>query len=312
MTEETVVAPEETAAAKPAEETIQALRVRDRQTIFNTEDAGLKMYLNGFPKAGLHLLDLFMRPLAIPMRGGGLWKTPWVGMFKGNSWTNERHEIEHIAYHLGRCETGRFLKGHMGHDHELSRFMHYLGMVHIFIYRDLRDVAVSQTFHIMDTSTRGKTPMFSHPGKMSYMALGGFDEILTAVIAGHDIYPGIFERWAEYSFWLETAQNIGRCFPVRYEDIMTDPLNWGAAIIRYTLNRLEEAGCGRPDEFPVGDAAEMMWEIAQKTDHSATYREGRVGGWRNHFKPYHVAHFKSLDEFGWIQRMGYEKGYDWQ
>ncbi len=277
-----------------------------RQTMVNTEAAGIKFYLNGFPKAGLHLLDLLIRPLALPMADDQLWNAPWVGMFKGHSWTNERHDLEPICYRLGRAQPGRFLKGHLGHDHDLANFMYHLGLVHIFIYRDLRDVAVSQVFHILDSQQRGGKQLFGHPGKASYLTLGGFDEILTAVIGGHEKYPGILERWLEYFLWIDAAGAQERVLCLRYEDIMEDPIITSMDIIQYMIRRLKETTGQAPLNLPVMGIAEQMWESAQRTELSPTFREGRVGGWRRDFKPFHIAQFQALDTTQFISRLDYE------
>lgn len=278
----------------------------ERQTMLNSEAMGLKFFLNGFPKAGLHLLDLLMRPLAQPMIDDALWNTPWVGMFKQHSWSNERHATRHICYRLGRVQPGRFQKGHLGFDSTMASFMYNLGVVHVFIYRDLRDVAVSQVYHILDNSVAEDSGLaqFAHPGSARLQMMGGFDEILSAVIAGFDQFPGILDRWEQYQPWLEQTES-SRVHCVKFEDVMEDPIMTSMNIIKYMFTRLFESTGGEATNVPYEEIAGDMWRFAQRTDLSPTFREGRVGGWREHFKPFHIAQFQALDQSDLLAGLGY-------
>ena len=263
----------------------------------NTANIEAKFYLNGFPKAGLHLLDLMVRPIAMPMGYDPTWGTPWAGMYKGNSWTTRMMRKEQITLKLSRVTPGHFLKGHMGYTDVVNDLLFWSGVTHYFIYRDLRDVAVSQTYHIMSEEME----QFAHPAKEEYKALGGFDEILEAVLVGMDEYAGIFERWELFAPWLDQEWVM----KLRFEDIINDPLQWAIKIVNHLFERTEfllnipKKGRQIKGE-QLEDIAMEMVATSLRTAVSPTFRKGIPKEWKTHFNDHNKDLFKELDEGNWL------------
>ena len=63
------------------------------------------------------------------------------------------------------------------------------------------------------------------------------------------------------------------------------------------------------DPEDVKRLAERMVKATQSP--SPTFRKGKTGGWRDEFKPEHVAAFKRSDPDGWLVRLGYEGDGGW-
>lgn len=267
-----------------------------------TERFGPKLYLNGFPKSGLHWLELLVTPFVKPQAGGAHTLAMWVSSHKG-VWSNSWEDPEKVCWDWSNIRNGGYLKGHCAFHPVLANFAWLMGMAQVFIYRDLRDVAVSQTFHIMSES-----PQFVHPGKGAYSFLGGFNEILTAVIEGLKPFPGIIERWEMYAPWLEQ----GWVHSIKFEDGLKDPKECAFNIIDYGIDRTVKI---------VGEhiklSKERMYELAEKmavhsrmTAASPTFREGKIGSWKEHFTDEHKDLFK--EKAGdWLIKLGYEKDNKW-
>ncbi len=266
-----------------------------------------RFYLNGFPKAGLHLLDLMLRPMAMPMPHDPLWNTPWAGLYRGNSWTTEQYKMELLALKISRVTPGNFMKGHLGCDSRIERFLYYMGITKYFIYRDFRDVAVSQAYHIMVEDPED----FPHPGKAE-MQKHGFDSVLLDVINGYREFPGVMERWELYAPWLD----VDWVFSVSFEDIIADRLGWAEKMIDHFFGRMSfilEIPTGDkyiPDEQRL-DIAQEMVKLSKRTRLSTTFRKGLVGEWETHFKEQHIQAFKEHDVNNWLVRLGYEGDVDW-
>ena len=274
----------------------------------NTQNIEGKFYLNGFPKSGMHLIDLMVRPMAVPMAYDPTWNTPWAGMYKGNSWTTERVKLEKITLRISRLIPGHFLKGHLGYLPAMNDFLYYSGITHYFIYRDLRDVAVSQTYHIIDKEGL----LFGHPDKQLFWDLGGFDEILKAVLVGLDKYAGLFERWELFAPWLDEDWIMRLCF----EDVIRDPMFWAREMILHFFNRMETIleiprDKRQVSEKHLDEIAMEMVATSLRTGLSPTFRKGVPGEWKTHFKDHHKDLFKQLDEGDWLVRMGYEEDKSW-
>lgn len=267
-----------------------------------------RWYLNGFPKSGTHLLVSMLLPQARPMPPQQFHPREWVGTFQFNSWSEEWGNIRRICYGFGHLRPGHYYKGHCGYTTELANFLWHLGVAHVFIHRDLRDVAVSQTHHILSDKENWK-----HPEKDKYRDLGGFDEALEAVIVGLQTekayYPGVVARWAYYAPWLEKDWVL----PVQYRDLRLEPVEWAGKILEYGLWRLADTWgmeLIKPGEA-FADVVQEMADSSQDTDTSPTYRKGMVGGWREAFTERHKRLFKETDKDGWLVRLGYEEDAEW-
>ena len=229
-------------------------------------------------------------------------------MYKGSSFVLSLQRPNQITLKLSRVQPGHFLKGHMGYKDFVVDYMFWGGITHYFMYRDLRDVAVSQTYHIM----ADEQMVFVHPGRDQFMELGGFDEILEAVIVGLDEYVGIWRRWEEFDPWLYEAW----IHPIRFEDAINKPLEVSIKMLNHFFSRMEEL-LGIPDrtrqvtDEQVEEIAMEMVATGLRKKISPTFRKGLIGEWRTHFKDYHKDLFKQHDEEGRLIELGYEKDKDW-
>ncbi|NIV34405.1 MAG: hypothetical protein GWN58_34580 [Anaerolineae bacterium] len=262
------------------------------------EGVSPKWILNGFPKAGLHLLGSYLMPIARPQpEPGGYVGHDWAGSFLDSSWTCNWDLIERTTYKLGRVIDGWFLRSHIGHLPDIERFLYLLGVAHVFVYRDLRDVAVSQAHHILSDNEK-----LLHPGRELFEGWA-FEDVLRAVIVGHEDYPGIVERWALYEPWLHTDWVL--C--VRFEDLLAQRAEMAEAIWEYGLQRTvgiwgHTFETKRADYEPVLQA---MVDSSQNTAASPTFREGKTGGWRDVFTGAMCDLFRQHDPEGLLEAAGY-------
>ena len=264
-------------------------------------------YVNGFPKAGTHLLTAMLAPFARPMPDRRWAKAgTMISSFRYHAWVNEWHNPRYVTYALAHCDPGYYYRGHCGYREEFDRALDYAGLAMVFVYRDLRDVAVSQTFHILNEAEHAK-----HLDKAAYRQLGGFDEVLEAVICGLQVddsrygpvyYPGVIERWEQYRRWLDCPWVLS----VRYADARERPLHTATRIIRYGMERLSQCLEVEPPEIPpelLGEIGRAMVEHAQDTSHSPTFRRGRVGDWVLHFTERHTRMWREHDPHGWTEQI---------
>ena len=122
------------------------------------QDDGLKpKYLaSGLPKSGLHLVTAMLQAVCHPMPHTVFATTSWWGTFKWNSFSDQWIDWERLAYLFSRLQHGYFYKGHVGWRADIAEFIRLTGAAHVFIYRDLRDVCVSQTHHILNDDDEKK------------------------------------------------------------------------------------------------------------------------------------------------------------
>jgi len=257
---------------------------------------GVKLMLNGFPKSGLHLLGLMVTPFVGSIQDEMV-QTMWSGI--NGAWALEPLDLNDRLFKISRLGDGEFVFSHSVYNKKLADFLWYSGIGLVFIYRDFRDVAVSQTYHILaDDDT------YVHNGKDKYRELGGFDEVLAAVITGYDKYPGVMERWERYRPWLFVPWVLSLSF----EQLRLDPLGSAKRVFNYALNRMPMQFHKRVEVEPdtLDRMARKMVEHGNMTEYSSTFRKGKVGGWRDEFTLRHKKLFIQSDKHYRLAEMGYE------
>lgn len=262
-----------------------------------------KYVINGFPKSGTHLAAAFLRPIVDPVAHSELWGMNWAGTFDGNSWTEDWVPDTVTCYKLARLTDGHYLMSHLGHNETLESFIYLQGSCHILVYRDFRDVALSQAHHIMGGSK------YAHPNKGLYRGLGGLNEVLSAVIEGIDIFPGVMQRWEHYAPWFD----VEWVEPLSFEELRNRPHSAAKKIIEFGYGRLAQV----LQAYMVAD--EELWKphfaamvkASQDRKKSRTFRKGVSGQWKRVFTEEHKDKFKESDRDGWLVRLGYEKDNNW-
>ena len=246
--------------------------------------------LNAFPKAGTHYLAQLLQPLAAPNRA----TTRGIAGHTYQGWGWERRPAESVLLDLSVVRDGERTIGHLPADPRYAKFLYERGWAMIFLYRDLRDVAVSQASHLPS--------LRAHPFGERLIGLP-FEQRLSEIITGFadapggDWYPSLQRRWAEYAGWREW----GWVLPIRFEQAIEDRQGTCVAICDYLRRRT-----GRPYD----DNTIRAMERAHRPALSPTFRSGRPGAWRGELTG--KALQAARDELGPILvDLGYEQSLDW-
>ena len=251
-----------------------------------------KLYVNGFPKSGLHLAIRMTLPL-FEVANETIW-------FSTNPWTTGRGNIDKVVDKFSEIQSGTLLMGHTGYLRTLEKLFHGLQIYMMFVYRDLRDVAVSQTYHILDDQNGN----LHHPGRKDYSK--DKDEVLMAVIRGIPRWAGVVERWKTFEPWLK----FPFVFPVRFEDLIKKPEMCAKRFFKWVYEiALKGQEPSIDKELQLFIQGLMAVQLRQKD--SNTFRKGKVGSWKREFKPEHVQAFKESDKNQALLKLGYVKREDW-
>ena len=179
---------------------------------------------------------------------------------------------------------------------ENASFLTSAGRVNYFIYRDPRDLLVSQVFFATDMHE-------GHGMHDYYNSLPDFSERLKVAITGIDRdglkMVSVSQRYEGVFQWLE-QENVA-C--IRFEDLINDR----DATLNSMLDEVEKTGYKIPT--PRDKALSILVEAIQPGK-SHTFRSGKTGGWVNHFSEEHKSLFKEVAG-DLLVRLGYEKNNDW-
>jgi hypothetical protein len=243
---------------------------------------------NSFPKSGTHLLVQLLEALpGVRDFGTFIASQPTVTF-------RERSHAQHLRK-LRRLVPGELAGAHLFHDPAYAAALRERNVRHVFLYRDLRDVAVSEAYYLASMNRWHR--MHSYFARLPSMA-----ERISLAIEGDGAvpydYPDIGARFARYAGWLAEPDVLG----IRFEDLVSDARE--ATLRRIVMHCRPGTG-----EAEAGELARRL-EGAVNPDRSHTFREGRAGTWREALTPAQRAAVKRVAGERLVA-LGYEPGLDW-
>jgi hypothetical protein len=251
-----------------------------------------------FPKSGTHLLDQILlgfnrvAPFSRRLHSfyaeyegeSGRKRSPEQAL----AWLNSLGPGDVASAHLfGRDEVTKRVC--LSSPEGTSAFIPY------FIFRDPRDVVVSHVFYVSDMEAR-------HVHHDYYQSLPDFNARLNVSILGRPDtgieFPNIADRFAPYLGWLDQP----RVMTMHFEDLINDRVAALNRIIDHFLVRV-----------PLTAPRELILEGLESSinpQRSPTFRSGKTGEWKKHFREEHKKIFKDVAG-DLLIRLGYEKDQNW-
>jgi sulfotransferase 6B1 len=247
---------------------------------------------NSKPKSGSHLLLQILNGFTRIMPYQYVEADPVRTIEKSG---RRKTEVE-ILNELKRIPRGVIGWGYVEASPENISFLCKPDRVNYFIYRDPRDMLVSQVFFATDMNEE-------HGMHEYYKSLPDFGERLKVAITGID-QDGLYmvsvkQRYASVFEWLEQPNVM--C--IRFEDLIN---NRNTTLDRM-LDEVESTGYKIPTSRE--KALSVLVEAIQPRK-SHTFRSGKAGGWREHFTEEHKKLFKDITG-DLLVKLEYEKDDDW-
>jgi len=247
---------------------------------------------NSKPKSGSHLLLQILNGFTQIMPYKYVEADPIRTIEK----KGRRRTEEEVLNDLLQIPQGVIGWGYVEPSPENAAFLCQPHRVNYFIYRDPRDMLVSQVFFATDMNEE-------HGMHEYYKSLPDFGERLKVAITGVDqdgVYMvGVKQRYASVFEWREQPHVM--C--IRFEDLIDNR----AATLDAMLDEVESIGYKIPT--PREKALSILVKAIQPRK-SHTFRAGKTGGWREHFTEEHKNLFKDVTG-DLLVKLGYEKNEDW-
>ena len=247
---------------------------------------------NSKPKSGSHLLLQILNGFTqiMPYRYVNADPVRTI-TYEGRRKTNEE-----ILADLKCVPNGVIGWGYVDATPENASFLTSAGRVNYFIYRDPRDMLVSQVFFATDMHEEHGMHAYYNSlpdfGARLNVAITGVDKDGLKMVSVKQRYEGVFQ-------WLEQKNTM--C--IRFEDL----INNRDATLMSMLDEVEKTGYKIPT--PRDKALPILVEAIQPKK-SHTFRSGKTGGWTQHFTEGHKKLFKDVAG-DLLVRLGYEKNNDW-
>ena len=247
---------------------------------------------NSKPKSGSHLLLQILNGFTQIMPYKYVAADPVRTITK----KGRRKSNEEVLSELKRIPGGVIGWGYVEATPENIALLCRPHRVNYFMYRDPRDMLVSQVFFATDMNEE-------HGMHDFYQSLPDFGERLKVAITGLD-QDGLYmvsakQRYASVFEWREQSNVM--C--VRFEDLIDNR----QATLDAMLDEVESIGYRIPT--PREKALSILVEAIQPKK-SHTFRSGKTGGWREHFTEEHKKLFKDVTG-DLLVKLEYERDNDW-
>jgi hypothetical protein len=255
-------------------------------------DQAPPIFGNSKPKSGSHLLLQILNGFTQIMPYKYVAADPVRTITK----KGRRKSDEEVLNELKHIPGGVIGWGYVEATPQNIAFLCQPHRVNYFIYRDPRDMLVSQVFFATDMNEE-------HGMHDFYKSLPDFGERLKVAITGLDrdgLYMvSVKQRYASVFEWRE-QRNV-MC--IRFEDL----INRREATVEAMLDEVESIGYRIPT--PREKAVSILVEAIQPQK-SHTFRSGKTGGWREHFTEEHKKLFKDVTG-DLLMKLEYERDNDW-
>ncbi|MDK1082293.1 MAG: sulfotransferase domain-containing protein, partial [Anaerolineae bacterium] len=207
-----------------------------------------------------------------------------------------RRDKESILSDLQRTPPGVIGWGYVEAEAKNVQFLCQPNRVNYFVYRDPRDLLVSQVYYATEMHE-------NHGMHKFYKSLPDFGERLKIAITGIDQeglkMVSVKQRYASVFEWLK--QPYVMC--IRFEDL----INNRYVTLNVMLDEIEKTSYEIPTQR---EKALSILVDAIQPKKSHTFRSGITGSWSEHFTDEHKGLF--IDIAGdLLVRLGYEKNNNW-
>jgi len=271
---------------------LQYLTLLKRKNILigRCENDTSSVIINSFPKSGTHLLLQIIEPFP---------KLKNYGFFIAST-PSRPHKVRNEEKHyqlISNIIPGELVTGHLFYSEKYAKLLTEKDVIQNFVYRDLRDVVVSEVFYLTYMNK------WHHLHSFFAHQLQNDHERIKAAITGIEsndfYYPDICSRWKNYSGWLNNDQ----VFSVKYEGLISENKT---EIIRNMIGYYQQKTSLVINENKV--LKDCLNAINPEKSH--TFREGGSANWKKHFTQEHKILFKEIAGELLIE-LGYEVDLDW-
>jgi len=278
-------------ALRPTGKTAQAILRWQR---FSFHEAP-PIFGNSKPKSGSHLLLQILNGFTQIMPYRYVDAEPIRTIKKDGG----RRTPDDILKDLRTTPQGVINWGYLDATKENVSFLTQAGRVNYFIYRDPRDMLVSQIFFATDMHEEhgmhayyNSLPNFS--ARLN-IAITGIDQDGLKMVSVKQRYEGVFQ-------WLDASrQKNVMC--ICFEDL----INSRDVTLNAMLNEVQKTGYQIPTARE--KALSVLAEAIQPKK-SHTFRSGKTGGWKEYFTEEHKKLFKDIAG-DLLIKLGYEKNNGW-
>ena len=254
---------------------------------------------NSYPKSGTHLLYQIL--YSIP----GLKK--WDDIVSVQALCGIMNTSSHIRWKIGSAPDGSIVRSHLMYCDEILEILQQEKCQRFFIYRDLRDVAVSHARWVVK-----EEKIFLH---QIYQQIADFDEQLMRSIKGVPVgspfgsnlsQPDIGQDFSRWQGWIDDPNTLA----IKFEDLVGER---GGGSEEKRLDKVKQILDRLAINLSAQEIKSKFASYVMNPMESHTFvkgAKGKKGGWKTIFQPHHKQAFKQVAGDILIE-LGYETDLNW-
>lgn len=251
-------------------------------------EADAPIFVNSVPKSGTYLLQKILGVVEC--------KRDWGNFLASQpSYSSRVRSGSQMAARVARVVPGELVCGHLHFNAESKAALERLNIAHFIIYRDPRDVAISEA-HYLGSMNRW------HYMHKTFKPLSERERIALSIKGSESEggnYPDIGKRYAPFLKWIEDPQ----VYAISYERLVSENREVEFRKIFEFLSRKSD------DALRIDDLVEQALDAVQPK-RSHTFRRGGSGGWKADLDEAAKRDFKAVAG-DLLIRLGYENSKDW-
>lgn len=228
---------------------------------------------NSFPKSGTHLLLQILGALPGLLDWGDFWASHPSFSFR------ESRAVS-LASRVGRVAPGELVCGHMYFSSEVKQALEERNVAHFFIYRDPRDVVISEAHYLTNMNRWHRLhrsfKKLPTQGERILLAINGIQ-------SGGIDYPNVARRFERFKAWIDDPTVCS----MRYEQLMSSERE-------ETIDRIVGYFCERSGSSSNREQLVNASLAAIDPEKSHTFRKGQSGGWQREFDDSAKSAFKRV------------------
>ena len=247
---------------------------------------------NSFPKSGTYLLFPILRSI--------LELKDWGNFIASKpSFTYKEISSKKISKRIKSIVPNELVGAHIYYNDDNYSTLLENNCIMFFIYRDPRDVVISEANYLYDMNRYHRLHKF-------FKKYPKLEDRIMFSIQGDNFYKTPFQyldikkRFNKYKGWI----NCKNVFSIKYEDLISEKEKYIMDILKF---------------YKEDSSKEINWEMEDivntaiensAPNKSHTYRNGGKNKWEKYFTEEHQKAFKEIAGNLLIE-LGYEKNYNW-
>ena len=254
---------------------------------------------NSYPKSGTHLLYQILYSMPKLQK--------WDDIVSVQALCGLMNTQSHVRWKIGSAPNHSIVRSHLMYCDEILEVLREFNCKTLFIYRDLRDVAVSHARWVTKEER-----IFLHN---IYLNFNSFDEQLMSSIKGVSVgspfgsnvsQPDIGSDFLRWKGWVDDANT----YAVKFEDLVGER---GGGSEEKRLYIIEQILAHLSISMSSQQVKEKFASYVLNPDESHTFKKGgkgNIGGWKTFFTEEHKKEFKKVAGQILID-LGYEQDFNW-